>query len=584
MTSASEAADSGLRRLHPLSWLFVLLAQLRQFALPLIVLLLYGRGGGWEEVAAAVGALALSLVAVWHYYTFTYRLDADALVIRSGLVQRRVRHLPFGRIHNVELRRSVLHRLFAVAELRIESATGDAKAEAQMRVLALADAERLVAIIRGERVDACASDAAGAPAAAPLARVATPDLLLLGLASNRGWVVVGAGFGLLAQASPDGWSRGMPTAFEWLRGGLSDLVDGANGLFGLALLFVLASVAVRLLGVVVELLRHYGFTLSQTGARLSVEGGLLTRTQSHTARIKIQRWQVREPWLLRRFERRALHIETAARRNDEAGHGIDALLPVAPAARIEAILRRLLPGLRWEQADWHPIHPLAWRRMIKLPLLIVAGVTGMLGIHLGLEALWLLLLAPLAVFATYRDAAFSGWSVDAERVLWRHGWLRRRWLIVERERIQGVRLRQSRFDLQAHMAHVDIDSAGARGGVTTLAFLPVDEAQRVLARLRRWLSTPLLAPEGRGEQDQHREHFESPEQHAEGAEPDRSVADRAEGGGDLAETRTEVGDGGHGRAEGRQHVEASGNEAEQEQHEADHPQGDEAADRQHHAL
>ena len=31
------------RRLHPLSWLFVLLAQLRQFIVPLLALLFYGQ-------------------------------------------------------------------------------------------------------------------------------------------------------------------------------------------------------------------------------------------------------------------------------------------------------------------------------------------------------------------------------------------------------------------------------------------------------------------------------------------------------------------------------------------------------------
>ncbi|PIQ38616.1 MAG: hypothetical protein COW59_00765, partial [Lysobacterales bacterium CG17_big_fil_post_rev_8_21_14_2_50_64_11] len=46
------------RRLHPLSWLFVLLAQLRQFALPLIVVVFAGgRGDRWEWIGA-IAALA----------------------------------------------------------------------------------------------------------------------------------------------------------------------------------------------------------------------------------------------------------------------------------------------------------------------------------------------------------------------------------------------------------------------------------------------------------------------------------------------------------------------------------------------
>jgi putative membrane protein len=590
MTSASEQPPAELRRLHPLSWLFVLLAQLRQFALPLIALLFFGRGGDWQEAAAAISAIGLSLLAVWHYFTYTYRVDADALVIRSGLLQRGVRHLPFQRIHNVELRRSPLHRIFRVAELRIESATGDKSAEAQMQVLALADAEALVARVRRARAPLGAvtdEDAVGAPeAVAILASVPVRDLILLGLSNNRGWVIVGAAFGVLVQLDQSSWWRAMPGAFAWVRDGLQAVDPGFGAVLSGLLLLLIASLLLRILGVGLELLRHYGFRLSEADTRLSVECGLLTRTQSHTSRGKVQRWVVREPWLLRRFDRRALHVETAARQTEGAERGIDALLPVAPAARIDALLRRFLPGIRWEGTDWKRIHPRAWRRMIKPPLVLLVLLCAVATLHLGQAGLLLLLLAPLLVLAIRRGAAFSAWSADAERVLWRSGWLQRRWQIIERERVQCVRLRQSWLDRHARMAHVDIDSAGARSGaITTLGYLPEDDARRLVRRLRRWLSAPrLLAPEGGREQHEHGEHFETAEQHAERAQPDGAVAYRSEGTGDLTETRTEVGHGGNRAAEGRKRVEAESNHAEHQRHEADHPQGDESADRKHHAL
>ena len=42
--TAALPRDGQEHRLHPLSWLFVLLAQLKQFILPLLVLLFAGRG------------------------------------------------------------------------------------------------------------------------------------------------------------------------------------------------------------------------------------------------------------------------------------------------------------------------------------------------------------------------------------------------------------------------------------------------------------------------------------------------------------------------------------------------------------
>ena len=137
--NASSAAPAAApeQRLHAWSWLFVLLQQVRQFVLPLLVLLVFGRRGGgddWTTLAPVVAMGVLVLVSVLQYFTYRYRIGADAITIRSGLLQRSQREIPFTRIHNVGLHQSLLHRMFNVAEVRLESAGGQ-KPEAHMRVL-----------------------------------------------------------------------------------------------------------------------------------------------------------------------------------------------------------------------------------------------------------------------------------------------------------------------------------------------------------------------------------------------------------------------------------------------------------------
>ncbi|MEO6066291.1 MAG: PH domain-containing protein, partial [Lysobacterales bacterium] len=141
---ALDAASE--RRLHPWSWLFVLFTQLRQVLVPLVVLLVFGRGDRWEffGVAAAAG---LSLYALIYSVGFRYRLRGDELIVKEGIFNRTERHIPIGRIHNVVQRRNPLHRLFGVTELRLESA-GGSKPEAVMNVIARAEADRLERVLR----------------------------------------------------------------------------------------------------------------------------------------------------------------------------------------------------------------------------------------------------------------------------------------------------------------------------------------------------------------------------------------------------------------------------------------------------
>ena len=54
-TPESTASPAGAeRRLHPMSWLFVLLQQLKQFIVPLLALVFLGRGDRNEPIATPV--------------------------------------------------------------------------------------------------------------------------------------------------------------------------------------------------------------------------------------------------------------------------------------------------------------------------------------------------------------------------------------------------------------------------------------------------------------------------------------------------------------------------------------------------
>ena len=279
MSSDATPAAPDLR-LHPLSWLFTLLTQLRQFAIPLLVLLFTGRGNSYD-LWGLVGVAALAMLSVAQYFTYRYRVDADGVTIRSGLLQRSVRHIPFARIQNVTLHQNVLHRMFGVAEVRLESA-GAAKPEGQMRVLDLDAAHQLERQVRTLGV-AQAVDATGAvqplPAGDTLLALDTGEVLRLGLVDNRGMLVVGGAFAVLAQGGD--LDTVMKAFGAWISGQASSLHLGiVASVFAGLLLLLLAVVALRLLSLVIALLQYHGFRLTEVARRLVVERGLLSRRRA----------------------------------------------------------------------------------------------------------------------------------------------------------------------------------------------------------------------------------------------------------------------------------------------------------------
>lgn len=496
MTPRSEALTEGgpERRLHPLSWLFVLIQQLKSFALPLLVLLFTGRGNSWE-LWGLVGAGALVLVSLAQYFTYRFRVEGDGIVIRSGLFQKSLRHIPFQRIHNVGLHQSLLHRVFGVAEVKLESA-GGMRPEGEMRVLSLADAHALEELVRGHGPTP-AGDANAGPEAAPateLLSLPTSEVVRLGLISNRGVILIAAAFGLLAQSGSDLPGDAIESWIKLLMGWGKDLHLGVAGwLIGALSLALVAVIALRLLSVLLALLQFHGFTLTETGRRLSVQRGLLTRVRANMPRRRIQAWSLREGLTHRWLRRRSLRVDSASVEAVNDHRSVRDLVPVASPQDMDRLIRHLLPGASWPLQDWRPLHPRAWRRQFGAPAFIALVLTAVLTWRQGTWGLAGLALLPVLFLRAKIWARHAGYSLEGGLIAVREGWLDKSWRFAEPGKLQAIKLSRSPFDRHHGMATLVLDTAGASPMEPALRirYLPEDEARRLHDQLAAAMDAPL---------------------------------------------------------------------------------------------
>lgn len=497
---SSEQAPE--RRLHPLSFLFTLLEQLKQFAIPLILLLVTGRRSD-SDLWGLIGVVVLALVSVAQYFTYRYRIEADGVVIRSGLFQRSLRHIPFSRIQNVSLHQNLLHRLAGVAEVRLESA-GAAKPEGQMRVLRLDDAHALEQQVRGstatraraQSADGAAADAVAAP---PRLLLSLPlaELIRLGLISNRGMLVVGGALAVLAQAGDNLLGKLFTAIGEWVSGQATALHLSVLAIAGAAaLLLVLAVVALRLLSVLLALLQFHGFRLTESEGRLAVERGLLTRIRASLPRHRIQAWSLSEGLLHRWFGRQSLRVDSAVVEAMNEKRSLRDLAPIATPSMIDALIDELLPERAWPVREWQALHPQAWRRKLLVPAIVVSIVALVLALWKSPWALSLFGLLPLFYWRARNWARHSAWSIADGLVAFRGGWLDRHWRFAETRKLQAIEWSQSPLDRRMGMATLRFDTAGAGSMEPALAipFLPATQARELYAQLSAALAGAGAAP------------------------------------------------------------------------------------------
>ncbi|RPE79823.1 PH domain-containing protein [Vulcaniibacterium tengchongense] len=475
------------RRLHPMSWLFVLLQQLRQFIVPLLALLLFGRGDR-NELWSLIGVGALALASLWQYFTYRYTVGEDGLAIRSGLLERSLRVIPFARIHNVALQQNLLHRLFGVAEVRLESA-GGARPEAEMRVLKLADALALEALVR--RHATAAAEGAAATPAAPLLRLDLGEVLRLGLVSNRGMIVVGAGVAALSQTNPELLPRLIGSFGRRLLGYLDVHRFGPlEYALGGAGLLLLAVALLRLFSVALALLQYHGFRLSEHGRRLTVERGLLARWRTSASRRRIQAWTLREGVLHRVLRRRSLEVDTAVVDRHGGDRGLRELAPIAPPHACDALIEHLLPQARWNALPWRPLPAASGWRLFLPALPVTALVAALAGWRFGAWGLLALAWLPWAAYQARRQAARLAYALNDALIAVREGWWSRHWRFAELDKLQALQLVRGPLDRRCGTATLWLDTAG-RGAMAPplrIRFLPLAEARALYAELSRTLA------------------------------------------------------------------------------------------------
>lgn len=476
------------RRLHPMSWLFVLIQQLRQFIIPIIVLFAFGRGDR-NDLWGLVAIFVLAVISIWQYYTYRFRIGSDSLQIRSGLLERSLRQIPFARIQNVALRQTVLHRIFGVAEVRLESA-GGIKPEAEMRVLTLADALALEALVRRRRGEArtgATADADTAEEGEVLLRLSAADIIRAGLISNRGMVVVGGAFAALAQFSRDLFSEIIESWVRGLFGVVEDYGRGHEAAAVLAMILLFLAL-VRLFSIALAFLQYHGFRLEEHGRRLTLERGLLSRARTSTPRRRIQSWTLREGMLHRLFGRRSLEVSTAVLENGSDGQprSLREIAPVATPERCDALIRRLAPQVQWPPTQWQPLHRATFWRLAVPQWLLTLAIAIPAGLNFGiwgavLVCLWL----PWAGYIAWQHARHAGYSVDACMVAVRGGWWTRTWRFAEIGKLQAIRFSQSPLDRMLGTATLLLDTAGgsAVGDPLRLRFIPAAEARALDVRL-----------------------------------------------------------------------------------------------------
>jgi putative membrane protein len=485
-------SDRTEQRLHP-AWIVLrAVATLRAMALPLVIFLfsrrdrqdLFGFGVAGLFILGTVVVRALS------WLRFTYAVTPQGVQVRSGLLTRRERLVPFERIQSVDLREGLLERLFGVTQVRIETAAGGGNADVILGAISREQATELRDLLRrrsssrpGEPSEGHAPSVAASVAGEPIYTVSPGRLLIAGATSNR----IGPALAILAGAFQ--FADDLLPKEWWERLAMSAPTQSLRVLVAL----VLVALAVAwIIAIATTVLTFGGFELRREGDRLLISYGLLERRRSTIPIARIQAVTISESWLRQPFGLAAVRVESAGYGKASAESGV--LAPIIPIAEVATLLDRACPAYSLEAVPprLQPLPSRARRRYVLSRTWVVLGVAAlstMLTIVLPWSSWWwgtliLALLPPSAAFGLlqHRDA---GWALHAsDRFVMRTRDVDRVTAITLRSRLQERSISQQPLQRRADLAsfHTAVASGGS-GGRFGLIHLDASVASDLVDRL-----------------------------------------------------------------------------------------------------
>ena len=405
-------------------------------------LLLAALGGGLLELA--LQAFGVFTIAGWWFRT--YEVKPDELVVRDGLLNRKTHIVPYRRVQQIDVRRSLIMQVFGLAELRIETAGSDA-GKVLLRVLDLRTAEALRAHMLARR--------GGVPV----------DPAMPGSTMHTGRSLVTIGGGRLALAA----ITSTELVFVFALAGALVLPSAALALTvdPLFMWITLGTMAFGLLTVLLALavttLNYAGYQLNVAGDELQLTRGLLDKQHVHVPRARVQHVTITDNPLRRALGLVSVHVRSAANVNAVDGVSGRVDIPILDRAELVHLLPHLMGDLAATVPVLEPRPPAAKQRgIVRRTALVLIPAFVALVVHppLGLVAV---VLAIAVGFWWGRAAhARAGYAVTGPLVTFAAGVLRHEIHFVPVRRVQSARTWRSPFQRRRALSTIEVDIAGSR--------------------------------------------------------------------------------------------------------------------------
>ncbi|UOQ48488.1 PH domain-containing protein [Gracilibacillus caseinilyticus] len=442
------------KRLHPAGMIFNLFQGIRQSIVGLLPIAIVTVGNGeWLYVllGAAILLVLFIVFSVLAWYRYTYQLEEDQIRIEQGIFIRKKRTISKHRIQSIDLSQNIIHRIFGLTKVQIETAGSDQRIDAALSAVTMEEGQLLHQQLKYNKQSEPVNEESEQQEAAvskqyPQRKVSVKQLLIAGSTSASFGIILGL-FGLvfsdLESLIPD---RFYNQVTDWVVSQAMQVLIA----FGILTFLILWC-----FGILQTLIQYWNFTITRYEKELFITRGLLEKKQSTIPLKRIQAVGIKESVIRQPLGFAIMYVEIASGEIGQNQEMHTLIFPLIRKKQVAAFLEELLPEYSYQPDNMTKLPkkalPYYLFRAAIFPLLATITVAV-----LFFEYAWIpLIITVAACLLGYLQFRSTAYKIKGEQLMVKKRNTSKDTILIQHKKLQSFQRKQHILHRKQKLATMD---------------------------------------------------------------------------------------------------------------------------------
>jgi len=436
------------KKFHPIVLLIYFFQGIRSWFFLLFLIFVSSDGEtAYRIVALSAVLILITATAFTKYFTQTYQISSEKIVVYRGIFQKRETDISYDRIQTVKQRQWFFFKPFRVVQVLIETGSGTGE-EAEASLPAVNESV-LESIERNRQKTNWVeeSDQSISNEEKTQYRLTNQLLLLYSLTDLTIVLIFFPVFTFILDWAPDSWLSGVDGYFAGSGWGIIVGLAAA----GLLILMILS--------IIKNFIQYYTFTVTFDQDTLTIEYGLFERKLQKIPLAKIQGIKVHQQIfrkLLGMSSVEMILIGGQEKNGESSAINKLFLFPLISTKEVYASLTQFVPDLKIEQPSIIPVSQGKLWYFWRWLLLLVVPATGIGWYFFDWLGVTLLFVTLLLLVMQWLDCRQQGYAVQENDVICIQSFsgFSTVQTFLEQSRIQSFTKSSTKWLLNKHIGHV----------------------------------------------------------------------------------------------------------------------------------